>query len=91
MIRDLPYLVGVFWSEVVRTRGLILLNRLYTVAWFLGGIVYILSPIDLVPEAVLGIIGLVDDVIAIILVGLMIGNQVHNALVQRNENEIRRR
>lgn len=40
----------------------------YSLYCFVLLIVYVLSPIDLLPEAVLGPVGLVDDLIAILAV-----------------------
>ena len=44
-------------------------------------IFYVLSPLDLVPEIVFGIIGLLDDVIAVVLAVLYVAEQYRNFVI----------
>jgi uncharacterized membrane protein YkvA (DUF1232 family) len=46
----------------------------------IGLVVYIVSPFDLLPEAILGPIGLIDDVGALVMLGTVI-KTVFNALL----------
>jgi uncharacterized membrane protein YkvA (DUF1232 family) len=48
----------------------------------LAGVGYLLSPIDLVPEALLGPIGLVDDLLVVATVLSSLMNQVHPDVVR---------
>mmetsp|Transcript_1242 Transcript_1242/g.1641 ORF Transcript_1242/g.1641 Transcript_1242/m.1641 type:complete len:121 (+) Transcript_1242:303-665(+) len=61
-IRDVPFLMSIFTDEIVNSFGRVLLGRLDVALTILAMIVYLLSPFDLVPEAVFGLIGLIDDV-----------------------------
>lgn len=47
-------------------------------------VLYILSPIDLLPEAVLGIFGLIDDVIALLIFLVVLSNGFRNELANRD-------
>ena len=91
MMRDLPYLLDTFYQQVVSTRGAILLSSLSVLGYILGAIIYTLSPFDLVPEAVFGLFGLIDDAIAILLTLISIATFVHQTLMQQNERILQRR
>ena len=54
-----------------------LIRRLHLILILVLIIVYLLSPLDLLPEAVFGVIGLLDDVI------IIIGTLVYIAIVYR--------
>jgi uncharacterized membrane protein YkvA (DUF1232 family) len=49
------------------------LKNLVLVLWLSLLLLYIISPIDLMPELYLGLLGLVDDVAAIFLVLVIVG------------------
>ncbi len=64
-LRDMPNLLVAALGRV-QLFPLIVWLRLVSVA--LGGIVYLLSPLDLLPEVFLGVLGLVDDFAVALLV-----------------------
>ena len=45
--------------------------------YFLLGIVYVLSPIDIIPEIIFGPFGLVDDLGLLLVLGNMLLDEVH--------------
>ncbi|XP_039024670.1 E3 ubiquitin-protein ligase RNF170-like [Hibiscus syriacus] len=70
-LRDLPFLLPRLLREMTdpqRSLPLVIRARVY-LAMFLSA-VYVFSPIDIIPEAVLGIVGLLDDLL-IVLVGFL--------------------
>lgn len=74
---DVPTLLRHLWRELFTIRGLVLIRRLHLILILVLIIVYLLSPLDLLPEAVFGVIGLLDDVI------IIIGTLVYIAIVYR--------
>ena len=63
---------------------MVLLTKLRLIVYLFLTALYLLSPLDLIPEVVFGAIGLIDD---LIIVGLAIGaisNVFYNVLVERN-------
>ena len=45
-----------------------------------AGLAYLLSPLDLIPEAFFGIVGLIDDVAVLLLVALYLALLYRNVL-----------
>jgi RING finger protein 170 len=46
--------------------------RLRLVAAFVGGVVYLLLPLDLIPESIFGVVGLVDDLFVVVLCAIVL-------------------
>lgn len=69
-IYDVPVLLRHMWRGLFTVRGLVVLHKLHLIFILLLIVIYLLSPFDLLPEAVLGVIGLLDDVI--ILLGALV-------------------
>ena len=82
-IYDVPTLLRHLWRELFTVRGLLLIRRLHLIFIVLLIIVYLASPLDLLPEAVFGILGLVDDII-IIIGTLVYISLIYRAFVVRN-------
>lgn len=61
-IRDAPFMINTLIAEIVSTRGLIIYRMLWAVMCILSSIAYVLSPFDLIPEAIFGLVGLIDDI-----------------------------
>ena len=64
---DTPFLIRQFTREILRTRGLILARHPFLLFYFLLIIAYVASPIDLVPEAIFGVFGYIDDLAFVLL------------------------
>ena len=52
----------------------VLLIRLRRAVPFISGVMYILSPIDLIPEALFGVFGLFDDIIVLICIAAILAS-----------------
>lgn len=50
----------------------------------LGGFLYVVSPFDIIPEVVFGIVGLIDDLSVVFVVLFMVAQTFRGALLQRN-------
>uniref|UniRef100_A0A2K6VFC8 E3 ubiquitin-protein ligase RNF170 n=1 Tax=Onchocerca volvulus TaxID=6282 RepID=A0A2K6VFC8_ONCVO len=61
-IRDLPVLVPYMIRAVISVNGLMYMFRIRVFLCLLGMAIYILSPFDILPEAVFGLLGMVDDI-----------------------------
>ena len=71
---------------VVETRGVLLFRDCYALCYILSGMVYVLSPFDLLPEAVLGPVGLLDDFLTVGVVIFGVANQFLVHLREVNDN-----
>ena len=76
-IYDVPILLRHLWRELFTIRGLIIIRRLHLLLILVLIVVYIVSPLDLLPEAVFGVLGLLDDII------IIVGTLVYISLVYR--------
>ena len=61
-------MVNDFISDVIRTRGYVLVQNGYTTAYLVFLAMYLFSPIDVIPEAIFGFIGLIDDLVVVCVV-----------------------
>jgi RING finger protein 170 len=68
---DAPTLIRRFVLELASPRGIRLLFQVRFLLLFVGPIVYVLSPFDLLPEAVFGLIGLLDDMVILVVCGVI--------------------
>jgi len=69
---DLPTLLRHCVSEVFSLGGLIWMFRLRVLLCCLFALLYLISPLDILPEAVFGFFGLLDDVFVVLLVTIYI-------------------
>lgn len=88
-LRDAPYLLRRFWHEVAgpqhlrRNIGVLRLARVGIV--LLLGALYVISPLDLVPEAVFGLLGLVDDLMVVCIAITVAAGIYRTLLLQREQ------
>ena len=82
---DSPFLVRQFIREIRNTNGRILLQHPYLVGYFVLLMIYLISPIDLLPELVFGIFGYIDDFAFIVLFLVGIGITFMKILTNRND------
>ncbi|TMS33827.1 hypothetical protein L596_001518 [Steinernema carpocapsae] len=60
-VRDLPVLIPYLARQMLTVDGLVLMFRMRMLLCLIGVVIYILCPIDFIPESVFGVIGIVDD------------------------------
>ena len=80
-LRDLPVLLRHLWSFIWSPDGLSWLFRIRIFTLGAMASVYLLSPFDIVPEAIFGIIGILDDLIIVALFLLYAGILYRNFIV----------
>ena len=70
--RDVPTLLRHCVSAVISPSGLEWMFRFRFVMFTLAALVYLVIPFDLIPEALLGIFGLIDDFLIIVAIAVRI-------------------
>lgn len=71
-VRDLPTLLRHLWNEFFSIGGLMYMFRFRIVLCFFAACMYLISPLDIIPEAVFGILGLLDDLFVMLLLAIYI-------------------
>ncbi|XP_077549004.1 E3 ubiquitin-protein ligase RNF170-like isoform X2 [Haemaphysalis longicornis] len=71
-LRDLPTLLRHAGSEFFSVGGIMYMFRLRIVLCFVAAIMYLVSPLDMIPEAVFGILGLLDDLFVVLLLAIYV-------------------
>ncbi|XP_064477098.1 E3 ubiquitin-protein ligase RNF170-like isoform X1 [Ornithodoros turicata] len=71
-LRDLPTLLRHVMSEFFSMGGLMYMFRLRIVLCFVAAIMYLVSPLDIIPEAVFGLLGLLDDMFVVLLLAIYV-------------------
>ncbi|CAF4515018.1 unnamed protein product [Rotaria socialis] len=69
---DIPVLIPYIIRQVFSTEGLALAYRLRAIVLMIVVIAYVISPFDILPESVLGIFGLLDDLFIVLSSALYI-------------------
>ena len=60
-LRDLPALLRNLFRDFFSVGGMVMIFRARVFVLFLLLALYIISPLDIIPEGVLGLLGLIDD------------------------------
>lgn len=84
-VRDLPFLLRRLLHDLLdpqRSLPLVIRARVY-LAMILSAI-YLLSPVDIIPEGVLGVIGYLDDLIILLICFLHVAAIYRSVLVFRH-------
>ncbi|KAF7836424.1 E3 ubiquitin-protein ligase RNF170-like [Senna tora] len=84
-MQDLPFLLRRLLRELMdphRTLPLVIRARVY-IAMILSA-VYIISPVDIIPEGILGIVGLLDDLLIVLICFLHVAALYRSVLYFRH-------
>lgn len=71
-IRDLPTILRHCFFDFFSIGGLIWMFRLRIFVCFTIALLYLLSPLDIIPEIAFGIFGLLDDLFVVLLLAIYI-------------------
>ncbi|XP_040273329.1 E3 ubiquitin-protein ligase RNF170 [Bufo bufo] len=82
-IMDLPTLLRHAFREMFSVGGLFRMFRIRIVLCLLGALFYLVSPLDIIPEAVFGILGFMDDLFVIFLLLIYISIMYREVVTQR--------
>ncbi|KAH9517994.1 translation initiation factor eIF4E, variant 2 [Dermatophagoides farinae] len=69
---DLPTMLRHLTNDFFSFNGLFYMFRLRVVICFFAAILYLISPLDMIPEAVFGIFGLFDDIVVVLLLAIYV-------------------
>ncbi|XP_054722841.1 E3 ubiquitin-protein ligase RNF170-like, partial [Uloborus diversus] len=83
---DLPTLLRHAGSEFFSVGGLMYMFRLRIFLCFVAAIMYLISPLDMIPEAVFGILGLLDDMFVVLLLAIYVTVIYRRFLATRWQN-----
>ncbi|XP_054161791.1 E3 ubiquitin-protein ligase RNF170-like [Oppia nitens] len=86
-IYDLPTLLRHLTSEFFTVGGLMYMFRIRIVLCFVAAIMYLISPLDMIPEAVFGLFGLLDDIFVVLLLAIYVTIIYRRFLSRRWEEE----
>jgi len=67
-VRELPTILRHVWAHLWTWDGISVLHKIRIALFLLVGFVYFAVPFDLMPETVLGLFGLIDDVMVLLFV-----------------------
>ncbi|KAM3939383.1 E3 ubiquitin-protein ligase RNF170 [Leptodactylus fuscus] len=82
-IMDLPTLLRHAFREMFSVGGLFRMFRIRIVLCLLGALFYLVSPLDIIPEALFGILGFMDDLFVIFLLLIYISIMYREIVTQR--------
>jgi len=82
-IRDLPTMSRHLWNEFFSVGGLVYMFRIRIVLCLLAGVIYLVSPLDIIPEAVFGLLGFLDDVFVFLLLAIYLSILYRRYLADR--------
>ncbi|KAL3868909.1 hypothetical protein ACJMK2_041853 [Sinanodonta woodiana] len=80
-IQDLPTLFRHAMSEFFSVGGLVWMFRFRIIMCFIAAFLYFISPLDIIPEAVFGILGFFDDLFILLLLAIYITIIYRNAVL----------
>jgi len=86
MIRDLPVLLRHLVHYLLSGEGLHLAFQLRVAVLAAMWLLYLLSPLDLIPEAVFGLVGLLDDLVIFILISMYLTFFFRQIMANMGEN-----
>ncbi|OTF69420.1 RING finger protein 170-like protein [Euroglyphus maynei] len=69
---DLPTMLRHLTNDFFSFNGLFYMFRLRVIICFFAAILYLISPLDMIPEAVFGIFGLIDDIVVVLLLAIYV-------------------
>ncbi|KAI3763097.1 hypothetical protein L1987_53547 [Smallanthus sonchifolius] len=83
-LQDLPFLLKRLFRELMdpqRSLPFVIKARVFLA--LISTAIYVLSPVDIIPEALFGVLGLLDDVIIALIFFLHVGTLYRAILVRR--------
>ncbi|XP_072311376.1 E3 ubiquitin-protein ligase RNF170 [Eucyclogobius newberryi] len=85
-LRDVPTLLRHLFREMFSVGGLFWMFRIRILLCLIGAITYLVSPLDILPEALFGLLGFMDDFFVILLLFVYISIMYREVVTQRLNN-----
>ncbi|XP_013857880.1 E3 ubiquitin-protein ligase RNF170 [Austrofundulus limnaeus] len=82
-LRDVPTLLRHAFREMFSVGGLFWMFRIRILLCLIGAVTYLASPLDILPEALFGLLGLLDDFFVILLLFVYISIMYREVVTQR--------
>ncbi|XP_041103774.1 E3 ubiquitin-protein ligase RNF170-like isoform X2 [Polyodon spathula] len=82
-LRDVPTLLRHAFREMLSRGALFCMFQIRILLCLVGALMYLVSPLDLLPEALFGILGFMDDLFVIILFFIYISIMYREVVTQR--------
>ncbi|CAB1351953.1 unnamed protein product [Coregonus sp. 'balchen'] len=82
-LRDVPTLLRHLSREMFSVGGLFWMFRIRVLLCLIGALTYLASPLDLIPEALFGLLGFMDDIFLILLLFIYISIMYREVVTQR--------
>ncbi|MEQ2229651.1 hypothetical protein ILYODFUR_020959 [Ilyodon furcidens] len=82
-LRDVPTLLRHAFREMFSVGGLFWMFRIRILLCLIGAITYLASPLDILPEALFGLLGFMDDFFVILLLFVYISIMYREVVTQR--------
>lgn len=82
-LRDVPTLLRHAFREMFTVGGLFWMFRIRILLCLIGAITYLASPLDILPEALFGLLGFMDDFFVILLLFVYISIMYREVVTQR--------
>ncbi|KAM9306661.1 E3 ubiquitin-protein ligase RNF170 [Pholidichthys leucotaenia] len=82
-LRDVPTLLRHLFREMFSVGGLFWMFRIRILLCLLGALTYLASPLDILPEALFGLLGFMDDFFVILLLFVYISIMYREVVTQR--------
>ena len=81
-IRDMPTLTRHLFQELFSPRGIFLLWKVRVFLLIILVLLYVLSPLDIIPESIFGLVGIIDDIVITMLIVFLLTFIYRTAIVQ---------
>ncbi|KAK1883415.1 E3 ubiquitin-protein ligase RNF170 [Dissostichus eleginoides] len=82
-LRDVPTLLRHAFREMFSMGGLFWMFRIRIILCLVGALTYLASPLDIIPEALFGLLGFMDDFFVILLLFVYISIMYREVVTQR--------
>ncbi|XP_051524038.1 E3 ubiquitin-protein ligase RNF170-like isoform X1 [Myxocyprinus asiaticus] len=82
-LRDVPTLLRHAFREMFSVGGLFWMFRIRILLCLMGALMYLVSPLDFIPEGVVGLLGFMDDFFVILLLFIYISIMYREVVTQR--------
>lgn len=86
ILRDMPILLRHFVRNLFSVNGIRLLFRFRSIVFITTCLLYIILPLDLLPEALFGILGLLDDIFIILCAVTWMSIQYRNQMLRDHDH-----
>ena len=86
----MPYLIRRFTEAIFTLNPEVAVRNCRNLMMILGALCYFISPVDLLPEAAFGLVGLIDDFFVVFVISYTVLSKFHEALVAHNNRNLAR-